>query len=232
MKNYKHIFFDLDNTLWDFDRNSAEVLHELYSKYNLNKHGIESVELFVEKYRERNVILWDEYRFGKIDKETLRGKRFEFTFWDMGITVDDTVVKNLSADYMSITPSKEHLFPEVADVLSYLEKKYFLHIITNGFHDVQHIKLKATDIRKFFRQVIISEHTGFRKPDVNIFYFAQEEVKAQTEECIMIGDGLDIDIAGARKAGWDTVFFNPRGIKHEQSVTHEIEHFSALKNFL
>src|SRR4051812_25715174 len=111
MKAYKHIFFDLDNTLWDFDRNSAETLHELYSKYALQDHGIETAELFIQKYQERNAMMWEQYRFGKIDKETLRGKRFEFTFWDMGLEVDETVSKNLALDYLNVAPSKEHLFP-------------------------------------------------------------------------------------------------------------------------
>jgi len=230
---YRHLFFDFDNTLWDFDRNSSETLHELYDKYKLNEFGIESAELFIQKYQERNAMMWEQYRLGKIDKETLRGKRFEFTFWDMGVEEETkSIAALLSEEYVKISPKKDHLFPEVLDLLEYLEPKYSLHIITNGFHEAQNIKLDATGIRKHFKRIFISEHTGFRKPDVNIFYYAQEAVKAKTEECLMIGDGLEVDVIGARKAGWDTVFFNAKKIEHAETVTFEIQNLEELKRFL
>ena len=229
---YRHLFFDLDNTLWDFEKNSSETLMELYTKYKLNGFGIESPQLFIQKYQERNAQMWEEYRLGKIDKETLRNKRFEFTFWDMGVDITTTISRGMAEDYVKTSPRKDHLFPEVLGILQYLEQKYSLHIITNGFHEAQQIKLDSTGIRKHFKRVFISEHTGFRKPDVNIFYYAQEETKAKTEECLMIGDGLEVDIIGARKAGWDTVYFNPKAIAHTEKVTFEIKNLNELKNFL
>jgi putative hydrolase of the HAD superfamily len=232
MKTYRHLFFDLDNTLWDFNKNSSETLFELYEKYKLNEHGIESAEIFIAKYQERNAMMWEQYRLGKIDKETLRGRRFELTFWDIGVEVDEQVSKNLAHDYVNISPKKDHLFPEVAELLEYLHPKYILHIITNGFHEAQQIKLDATGIRKYFKHVFISEHTGFRKPDVNIFYYCQEAAKAKTEECLMIGDGLEVDIIGARNAGWDTVYFNPAKLEHTEKVTFEIANLSELKTIL
>lgn len=232
MKKYKHIFFDLDNTLWDFDRNSSETLYELYDKYKLGDLGIEKPEHFIVKYQERNAMMWEQYRLGKIDKDTLRNKRFEFTFWDMGIEAVEQIAAQLSHDYVTAAPKRNHLFPDAYEVLDYLYQKYVLHIITNGFHEAQFVKLDGTGIRKFFQNIIISEHVGFKKPDVNIFNYALESAKTVASECIMIGDGLEVDVLGAIKAGWDAVYFNPKKIEHNEVITHEIVALSELKNFL
>jgi putative hydrolase of the HAD superfamily len=231
MKKYSHLFFDLDNTLWDFESNSAETLHELYEKHNLSSLGIPSVSLFIEKYQLRNQMLWEQYRLGKIDKETLRNDRFKLTFWDMGL--DDTLAPPaLADDYLIESPKKTRLFPGTLETLDYLAEKYKLHIITNGFSEVQHIKLKASGIDHHFDEVIISEHTGYKKPDVNIFLYAEKKTGAAREECLMIGDGLEIDIRGAINAKWDAVFFNPGKISHDVFSTYEINSLPELKNFL
>ncbi len=231
MIQYKHIFFDLDNTLWDFERNSTETLNELYHKHSLHTLGVPSSELFIRTYQERNIMMWEQYRLGKIDKDTLRNKRFAFTFWDLGLDVD-LVPQALADEYLLISPKKNHLFPHAHEVLAYLHGKYTLHIITNGFVEAQYIKLDSADLSKYFDEVIISEHTGFKKPDVNIFYHAAEKAKAKANECLMIGDGLEVDIMGARNAGWDAVYFNPNKIPHRENVTHEIVSLDELKNFL
>src|SRR5947199_3552893 len=139
MNIYKHIFFDLDNTHWDFESNSRDTLLELFEKYTLGNLGIPSFEFFHQKYVERNVMLWEQYRMNKIDKETLRGKRFEFTFWDMGLD-PELVPPGLAMDYSFHGPRKNKLFPQAKETLHYLSAKYKLHIITNGFEEVQHIK--------------------------------------------------------------------------------------------
>ncbi|MBL0066610.1 MAG: noncanonical pyrimidine nucleotidase, YjjG family [Bacteroidetes bacterium] len=227
MSKYKHLFFDLDNTLWDFERNSTEALTELYHKYSLQKLGVSSLEIFLEKYKERNAMMWDEYRLGKIDKATLRDKRFQLTFWDMGLDAE-TAPNELPDEYLRISPRKTHLFPHAHETLSYLCSKYTLHIITNGFVEAQEIKLQASDLEKYFAEIIISEHTGYKKPDINIFNYSMQKAGASSDECVMIGDGLDVDIAGARNAGWDTVYFNPFEIPHTDSVTFEIKSLDEL----
>ena len=205
MKKYSNIFFDLDNTLWDFDRNSSEVLEELFHKHNLLDLGVPSFEIFLDKYRSRNEMMWEQYRLGKIDKITLRDKRFSLTFWDIGLD-SDLVPLELSEDYIKISPTKNYLFPHAHEVLAVLKDKYPLHIITNGFEEAQHIKLKSADLLKYFSNIIISEHTGYKKQDVRIFNYAAESVNASGTECLMVGDGLIVDILGAKDAGWDTVF--------------------------
>lgn len=228
---YKHIFFDLDNTLWDFERNSTETLNELYHKYRLDELGVASPELFIRTYQERNIMMWEQYRLGKIDKETLRNERFTLTFWDMGLDAE-LAPRALADDYLIISPKKNHLFPHAHEVLSYLQEKYTLHIITNGFEEAQYIKLDSADLSKYFAEIIISEHTGYKKPDVNIFHYAADKANAKKDECLMVGDGLEVDIIGARNAGWDAVYFNPDKIQHEEKVTYEIDSLDELKKFL
>src|SRR5258706_195882 len=136
-KNYRHIFFDLDDTLRDFRTNSGESLRALYSKYALDKTaGISSVEEFISKYQERNVMMWEQYRLGAIDKTTLRSRRFELTFWDMGID-SSLVPPGMAEDYLAHLTSRSNLFPHTRETLEYLSAKYSLCIITNGFPDVQ-----------------------------------------------------------------------------------------------
>src|ERR1700745_129372 len=119
MRKYKHIFFALDNTLWDFEKNSTETLTELYHKYDLQKLGIKSAHEFIARYNIRNTMMWEQYRLGKIDKETLRSKRFAFTFWDMGIEAE-LIPPQLADEYISMSPKKNHLFPDAAETLAYL----------------------------------------------------------------------------------------------------------------
>ena len=231
MKTYRHIFFDLDDTLWDFKRNSSEALHELYHKFNLKEAGITTPEFFIAKYQERNIMMWEQYRLGAIDKETLRNKRFELTFWDMGVDAA-LVPRQMPEYYLSVLASKHYLYPYAMEILTYLNEKYLLHIITNGFSEVQHIKLNSSRIDRFFQQLIISDEIGIKKPDIRIFQHALEKAGAKAEESIMIGDGLDIDIAGARNAGIDQVFFNPENLEHDHDVTYEIKSLSELRNIL
>jgi putative hydrolase of the HAD superfamily len=231
MKKYSHIFFDLDNTLWDFERNSGETLNELYHKHRLDELGVSTPEYFIHIYQERNAMMWEQYRLGKIDKETLRTKRFEFTFWDMGLE-PDLAPPQLAEDYISMSPKKNYLFPHAHEVLAYLQQKYVLHIITNGFQEAQYIKLDAADLSKYFSEIIISEHTGFKKPDVHIFHYSAAKANAKANECLMVGDGLEVDVIGAKNAGWDAVFFNPNKIEHQEKVTYEISSLDELMNFL
>lgn len=231
-KMYKHIFFDLDDTLWDFRTNSGESLRAIFYKYALDKiEGISSVEQFIHKYQERNVMMWEQYRLGAIDKTELRSRRFELTFWDMGI--DSSLVPvGIAEDYLMHLATRNNLFPHTREILEYLNAKYTLHIITNGFPDVQFNKLRSSGISEFFTEVITSETAGHRKPDVNIFLHALQSSGAKAEESIMIGDGLEVDIAGARNAGIDQVYFNPLKAPHKHSVSYEIYSLLELKNFL
>jgi putative hydrolase of the HAD superfamily len=217
--------------LWDLDKNASETLHELFHKYNLTELGVPSFEIFFEKYKLRNEMMWEQYRLGKIDKVTLRDERFSLTFWDMGLD-SDLAPKELASEFIRIGPRKSNLFPHAHEVLGYLKERYALHIITNGFEEAQHIKLQSTDLTKYFKNIIISEHTGYKKPDVRIFHYAAESANALSNACMMIGDSLPVDIIGAQEAGWDTIYFNPGRIPHSDKPTHEIVSLDELVGIL
>lgn len=225
---YKHIFFDLDRTLWDFETNSFETLSELYEKYRLDQKGIVSPNEFVKKYKTHNDLLWEQYREGSIDRATLRVDRFHKTLADFDIE-DVALSYNIGNDYIEHSPRKTALMPHAHDVLSYLHEKYSLHIITNGFEEVQHIKIDHSDLKKYFREIITSERAGYKKPEKFIFDYSLETANARAEESIMIGDHLEIDLLGARNAGIDQVYFNPNNVPHTETITHEI---SSLKELL
>lgn len=229
--SYRHLFFDLDNTLWDFETNSQETLTELYERHRLKELGVPTAGLFIETYRHRNQMMWEQYRLGKLTKESLRNDRFPLTFWDMGLDAA-LAPPALADDYVRESPRKNRLFPGAVETLGYLHGRYRLHIITNGFDEVQHIKLEASGIRQFFDAVIISEHTGYKKPDINIFRYAMDHTQSRAGECLMIGDGLEIDVLGAQNAGWHSVYFNPGKQAHDRHTTYEIHALPELRTFL
>lgn len=228
---YKNLFFDLDRTLWDFETNSQETLSELLKKYNLLEKGIGSESNFINEYLIINEQLWEEYRKGIIDKNTLRYDRFYRAL--LKFEIDDRPLSQaIGNDYIAISPLKTSLFPHTKEVLNYLNVKYKLHIITNGFEEVQYVKIKSCGIEKYFCQVITSERAGFKKPDVRIFEYSLKSVNASTSDSLMIGDSLEADIIGARNAGMHQVYFNPKNEPHSEKVTFEINGLEELLSFL
>ena len=230
--NYQHIFFDLDHTLWDANANSAEALKELYAKYNLAEKGLTSLEDFVKKYIEINNQVWIDYAKGTISKQSLRYRRFLQVLQHFGIKNYD-LSYSLSNDYTDLAPTKNLVQPHTHEVLDYLHKKnYTLHIITNGFEDAQYIKIKASGLDKYFKQIITAEKAGSKKPAPSIFQYALKLAKAVTTESIMVGDNLEIDIIGARNAGIDQVYYNIENVKHNEMLKFEIHSLIELKNIL
>ncbi|MES2591065.1 MAG: YjjG family noncanonical pyrimidine nucleotidase [Bacteroidota bacterium] len=228
---YEHIFFDLDRTLWDFDTNSRETLLELSDKYKLKSKGVVSIDDFITDYYHINERMWLEYGNGLIDKNTLRYDRFYQALVKYSIT-DRSLAENFGNDYISLSPLKTNLFPHAIEVLDYLNKKYKLHIITNGVEEVQHIKIKNCGIQGYFGEIITSERSGFKKPDTRIFQYSIDSVKTTTTSSLMIGDSLEADIIGARSAGLHQVYFNPAEQKHEENITYEIKNLKELMGFL
>jgi putative hydrolase of the HAD superfamily len=229
--SYKHIFFDLDHTLWDADANSAEALKELYMKHNLHEKGVTDQKEFIEKYIEINLKFWDDYANGIISKQSLRYKRFLVVLQHFGIKNYDLSYK-LSEEYVAIAPHKSIVQPHTHEVLEYLGKKYSLHIITNGFEDAQHHKLKASKLEGCFKHVITAEKAGSKKPAREIFDYALKLAKASADESILVGDNLEVDILGARAAGWDQVYYNLTGRKHNELISYEISSLKELMRIL
>jgi putative hydrolase of the HAD superfamily len=231
MSPYKHVFFDLDRTLWDMDGNSIQTLTELAGHHKIIERGISSVPEFIKRYKVINDQLWEAYSKDLVDKETLRVERFRKTFRIFGID-DERLAVSFGNDYIEKGPLKNTLIPDTLEVLDYLHKKYQLHIITNGFEEVQHIKIANSNIKKYFNKVITSEMAGYKKPDARIFNYSMALAEANVENSIMIGDSLEADIKGARATGMAQVYFNIDRTTHNEKVTHEISSLKMLMDFL
>ncbi|WP_028981358.1 YjjG family noncanonical pyrimidine nucleotidase [Sporocytophaga myxococcoides] len=231
MNHLKHIFFDLDHTLWDFDKNCFETLRELYELHQMHSFNSFSCNDFFEVYTEINESLWKDYNAGTITKEIIRDKRFILTFNKLGLS-EKFVPEKINEQFLSICPAKGNVFPFALEVLEYLKNKYQLHIITNGFKETQHIKLETSGLSKYFPIVINSEICGFKKPDVKIFDYAFKVTSATNSDSIMIGDDWDADITGAMNAGMPYIWFNPKQRSNSFVPENEITCLSELYKVL
>lgn len=228
MTKYKHIYFDLDRTIWDFEGNSFLTLSDILNKFNLKK--IDQQE-FHKVYSRVNEQYWAMFREGKINKQNLRVERFIKTLAHFGIN-DKKTAELFAAAYIRIGPTKTGLVPFAHDILQELSDKYSLYILTNGFADVQTDKLKNSGVYSYFRRIFTAEHAHASKPSREIFAYALSSVNAKKKECLMVGDNLEIDILGAKSFGIDQVYYNPMGLEHNESVTFEIRSLQELKEFL
>ena len=228
-KQYKHLFFDLDHTLWDFDANSRHTLRELYVKLDLQKRGVHDFDLFHANYIAHNEKLWERYRNGYIKVEELRLKRMWQTLLDFKIG-DQALAESMSVQFLDMLPTRTQVFPHTFEILDYLTNKgYLLHLITNGFERTQHSKLKFSGLQKYFIEVITSEGSNSLKPQKEIFEYAMNKVSCCADECIMIGDSLEVDIQGAMNAGMDQVFVNHLCIDCTIKPTFEIRSLKELE---
>lgn len=223
----KHLFFDLDHTIWDFDKNATETLLELYERHRLEELGLRSADEFISRYTDNNQLLWAQYHLGKISKATLRAERFHKTFIEMGVH-PERVPEQFEEDYVKISPTKTNLFDGSEKVLTYLQQKYTLHIISNGFKETTLIKMDRCSLNPYFQNVIISEDVGVNKPDKAIFEYALEKASALKQESIMIGDSLEADIRGAQDFGMRAIFFNPNNKERPKDVIWQINHLEEL----
>ncbi|TYA69795.1 YjjG family noncanonical pyrimidine nucleotidase [Seonamhaeicola marinus] len=221
------VFFDLDHTLWDFDRNSALTFKKIF---NLNTLEVD-VDKFLEYYKPINLEYWRLYREDKIDKESLRFGRLNDAFLAIGVKIDKDIILKLSDDYITYLTTFNHLFDDTKDILNYLKDKYTLHIITNGFEEVQHKKLVRSGIDGFFKTVTNSEMVGVKKPNPKIFDFAINLAGANIENSIMIGDSYEADVLGALDFGMDAIFFDLRNSVQSNGVK-KINNLLMLKEFL
>ncbi|MBD2715976.1 YjjG family noncanonical pyrimidine nucleotidase [Microvirga sp. STR05] len=229
---YQHIFFDLDHTLWDFETNADETLRHLFDLHDMGRYGTFTVEEFIRVYSDINHALWRLYQGGKITQTQLRSVRFVRTLAKLGVP-EDEVPADISNQFTDILPQKTAVFPYTYEVLDYLRAKgYQLHLITNGFRDIQYIKLNSSNLTDYFQEIVTSECCGHLKPDSRIYQHALERTGATAPESIMIGDNLECDVLGAYNAGLDQVYFNPEKRRHFAQTTYEISCLSELKQIL
>ncbi len=226
---YKHLFFDLDHTLWDFEANARATLEILYEDLQLKKRGIDDFELFYKNYLWYNEMLWERYRKGYIKQDELRVKRMRLALLDFKIA-DETLAQAMNVQFLELLPTRTILFPHTKEILQWLlNKNYELHLITNGFEKVQHSKLKYSGLDIFFKEVITSEGSNSLKPNIAIFEFAFQKANANPASSIMIGDTIDVDIQGAINAGIDQVFVNHTGISTVIKPTYTVTSLKELE---
>jgi len=226
---YKHLFFDLDHTLWDFDANAKSTLTDLYALFELDTRVAAPFEDFYRKYLYHNEILWDKYHHGLITADDLKWKRMWRTLLDFKIG-DEVLSRQLSAKFLELLPTKKILFPHTTELLDYLlDKKYTLHLITNGFEKTQWSKITNSGLAKYFTHMITSETSNSLKPKKEIFEYAMNKAGASLKESIMIGDNLEADIQGAINAGMDSVFVNHINATSHLQPTYTIYHLKELE---
>ncbi len=228
---YKHLFFDLDHTLWDFDRNSAESIAELFDTFRLTDAGVGSAAEFSTHFIAVNRQLWADYDRDLITHDYIRTNRFPMVFRSLG--VDEMAIHtDLNAEYLRLLPRKTHLLESARDALDHLKGRYAMHIITNGFADIQAIKMDSAQISHYFTHVVTNGVIDAKKPNPAIFRYALDLSGADVSESLMIGDNYEADILGAKGVGMDTVFYNTAGDIVPDPPTHDIRHWNELMGIL
>ena len=226
MNYIKHIFFDLDHTLWDFETNSNLAFKKIFTKHGLAV----DLEKFFNYYSAINRNYWKLFRQEKIGKETLRYGRLKDTFELIKFEAGNDLINKLSQDYIEFLPHNNHLIEVTNELLKYLYPKYKMHIITNGFTEVQHRKLINSGIKSYFDEIITSERVGFKKPNPKIFKYALELIGSTPDQAIMIGDNWEADIMGAKKLGIDVIYCNFNKEPVSDSIK-SISNLLALKQY-
>ena len=204
MKTIKNIFFDLDLTLWDFDKNSDLTFFKILNKNNISI----DITNFLNFYHPINKKYWDMYRINKVSKADLRYNRLSETFKKLNYKINDEVINQLAIDYIEHLSDFNHLIPDTLNVLDFLKSKYKMHIITNGFKEVQKRKLEKSNLIHYFDTVTISEDVGEKKPHKLIFNHALKVANANVENSIMIGDNFNADILGALGVGMKAIYYD------------------------
>ena len=221
MKNITDIFFDLDHTLWDFDKNSILAFDKIFAAH----HPSIDTKTFIEIYAPINQACWKLYQVDKITHEELRYNRLRQSFDTLNYTISDEEINKISHDYIEFLPDNNQLFEGVIEVLEYLEPKYNLHIITNGFAEVQGKKINNSGLGNFFKTITNSEMAGVKKPHATIFEYALSLANVKKENAIMIGDCIDADVRGAIDFGMQAILFDEKEI-------HSVEGIKIIKQLV
>jgi putative hydrolase of the HAD superfamily len=226
-KHIQHIFFDLDNTLWDFSNNSKRILYDMYQAFHLEEMGIRQFDTFHNQYQLRNEHLWRNYKTGSKTKEEVRLERFQQTLFDHGI--DNRLMAMQLADYyIEHTRKVQDLVPGALEMLDYLSAKYPLHIITNGFEEVQLFKIRNSGIAHYFRTITTAEAAGALKPDNQIFEQALKSAGVRAENSLYIGDSPEADGHGSMKVGMSFIWFNYKQEPNKAKFTHLVNDLQEL----
>jgi len=224
LTNIEHIFFDLDHTLWDFDRNSALAFKEVFEKQKIELN----IEEFLQVYMPINFKYWELYRNNSVSKEALRYGRLKDSFDSLRFEAQDSTINLIADNYIEYLPNNNHLLEGSLEILEHLSKNYKLHIITNGFEEVQHKKMRNSAILEYFDTITTSEDAGVKKPHPLIFEKALKKSGADKSKSVMIGDNLEADIIGANDFGLQVIYLNSKG----QSIQNQHPQIQKLKELL
>tara|TARA_B100001063_G_C16723798_1_gene535111 strand:+ start:187 stop:870 length:684 start_codon:yes stop_codon:yes gene_type:complete len=226
MKKIKNIFFDLDHTIWDFEKNSSFTFKKIFKNYQIDVEH----DKFLDIYVPINFKFWKLYREEKISKEFLRYNRLKSAFDKLSIKISDKTINNISDDYVNYLPTYNHLMPNAIKVLEYLKLSYNLFIITNGFKDVQNHKMESSGIKKYFKKIYDSESIGLKKPNLLVFNHAITDSNSLKSESLMIGDSLEADIEGALNAGLNAIHFIAHGerIHNKCKIIHDLDELIGI----
>lgn len=228
---YKNLFFDLDDTLWDIHRNGRECLKEIYLDYGYEKF-YPTFEAYYQVYMPHNFHLWGLYRQGEITKEVLIVERFLAPVRTFGID-DPVYAKNLSDDFLERSTRKTQLIEGTMELLDYLKPKYRMHILSNGFREVQFKKIENSGLKPYFDKVILSEDAGINKPHAGIFTYALKNTNSRRDQTVMIGDSWDADILGAHRSRIAQIWFNPGGeAPADFEPSYTIQTLAEIKDIL
>lgn len=210
MRKYDHLFFDLDNTLWDFAANSRKAMQITIEQENILS-SLVSFDTYFKVYEEINHALWRDYHNKQITKQNLISERFSRSL--NKFHVYDLDWEELNRKYLSNMALQTELFPQTIETLEILrDKGYQMHIITNGFKEVQREKLRNCGLEKYISKVFISEEIHTTKPHREIFEHALKSTNARKKNSIMIGDSWEIDVEGAMEFGIDQIMFLNDGV--------------------
>ena len=221
MKNITHIFFDLDHTLWDTDKNAKESLQEIHQEIKIQENFNVPFDLFHATYQKHNDLLWKKYAKHEVSKSDVRINRFKYSLEELNI-FDDNINEFFASHFVSRTPLKKNLIEGAIELMDYVKDRYTLSIITNGFKEVQYIKMEESGLSKYFSHIFISEEVGHNKPSPDIFKHAMQTSGASiAENCLMIGGSLEADILGAINAGMKAVYLCPES-KNESTENNFI----------
>jgi len=227
--NIKHIFFDLDHTLWDFDKNSELCFKQIFKEQGLKL----DFDLFLKTYIPINFEYWKLFREEKVTKEALRYGRLKDTFDALSYEVNDDLINIISENYITYLPNHNYLIEGSIDVLEYLVEKYKLHIITNGFKEVQYLKLDRSGIRKYFTSIVTSECVGVKKPNAKVFEYALQKANVVASESVMIGDSYEADVLGAFNVGIKPIYYDAhKTLENKENRFVTINSLLELKQYL